>query len=105
MEWLQFEMQGHQQLIPKALLESLFVQEEINPLSTNQSPRMNNKSKQKQRAAQIPAEPSMPFSKLPSAGITDVGLPPALQSYLEVSSCHLLVDRHILTAPDLRDHE
>ncbi|KAF2689706.1 hypothetical protein K458DRAFT_131405 [Lentithecium fluviatile CBS 122367] len=84
MEWLQFEMQGHQQLIPRALLESLFVQEEINPLNANQSPRMNNKSKQKQRAAQMPAEPSMSASKLPSAGITEFALPPALQSYLEI---------------------
>jgi len=86
MEWLQFETQGHQQFIPKALLEKLFVQDEINPLNANQSPRMNNKSKQKQRAAQIPAEPSMPYSKLPSAHVTEYALPPPLQSYLEVSS-------------------
>jgi hypothetical protein len=86
MEWLQFETQSHQQYIPKALLETLFVQEEINPLNANQSPRMNNKSKQKQRAAQMPAEPSMSLSKLPSAHVTDYALPPALQSYLEVSS-------------------
>lgn len=85
MEWLQFETQSHQQLIPRSLLESLFVQEEVNPLNATQSPRMNNKAKQKQRAAQMSSEPSMSLSKLPSAQITEYGLPPLLQSYLEVS--------------------
>ena len=84
MEWLQFETQGHQQFVPKNLLDTLFVQEEINPLNANQSPRMNNKSKQK-RAAQGPQEPYMPYSKLPSANVTEWAMPPPLQSYLEVS--------------------
>lgn len=87
MEWLQFEMQGHQTYIPRNLLESLFIQEEINQLSTQQSPRMNKSQKAKQQQRQQnPPEPSMPKSQLPTAGITDWGLPPALQSYLEVSA-------------------
>lgn len=77
-------MNFHRQYIPRNLLESLFTTEEINPLNANQSPRMNKSSKQKQQRAQNPPEPSMPISRLPGAGITDWGLPPALQSYLEV---------------------
>lgn len=89
MEWLQFESQGHQQYLPRSLLESLFEEPPINPLSLTQSPRLNKSSakqkQQQQRAAQVPQELVITQSKLPSAGITDWGLPPALQSYLEVS--------------------
>ncbi|KAF2829620.1 hypothetical protein CC86DRAFT_391742 [Ophiobolus disseminans] len=86
MEWLQFEGQGYQQYIPRSVLEQLFHQPSPNQMNPNQSPRLNKNAKQKlqqQRAAE-PPEPYLPMSKLPSAGVTDLGLPPVLQSYLEI---------------------
>lgn len=80
MEWLQFEMQGHHQMIPRDVLESLFSQEEINPQNPTQSPRMNKKK----AAARQPAEATLSISKLPTAGVTDWGLSPGLFHYLEV---------------------
>lgn len=88
MEWLQFEGQGHQQYIPRNALEQLFHQPSPNPMNPNQSPRMNKnaaKNKQQQRNALEPSEPYLPLSKLLSTGVTDLGIPPALQHYLEVS--------------------
>lgn len=86
MEYLQFDGQGHQQYIPRAALEQMFHQPSPNQMNPNQSPRMNKAAKQKlqQRAAQEPPEPYLPISKLPSAGVTDYGLPHALQGYLEI---------------------
>ena len=58
-------------------------------MNPNQSPRMNKnaaKNKQQQRNALEPPEPYLPLSKLLSTGVTDLGIPPALQHYLEVSS-------------------
>lgn len=58
-------------------------------MNPNQSPRINKnaaKNKQlQQRNALEPPEPYMPLSKLLSTGVTDLGIPPALQHYLEVS--------------------
>jgi hypothetical protein len=86
MEVLQFETTGHQQFIPRSILENLFIAEEVNQLNAQQSPRMNKNAKQKQnRAQQLPAEPSMPISRLPTASVTSFGLSPSLQSYLDVS--------------------
>jgi hypothetical protein len=86
MEWLQFEGQGYEQYIPRSALEQMFMSPSPNPLNPNQSPRMNKNAKQKQQRPVEPLEPYMPISKLPSAGVTDLGLPPVLQSYLEVST-------------------
>lgn len=90
MEWLQFEGQGHQQYLPRSALEHMFHQPSPNQMNPNQSPRLNKSAKQKQqqRAAQEPPEPYLPLSKLISAGVTDFGLPHALQSYLEVRLDH-----------------
>jgi hypothetical protein len=85
METLQFETQSHQQVIPKALLESLFEPPQINPHNAQQSPRMGKNKQQKVQTQGGPSEPFMLSSKLPSAHVTDFALPPALQSYLEVS--------------------
>jgi hypothetical protein len=88
MEWLQFDGSGHQQMIPRAALEPLFHQPSPNQMNPNQSPRMNKNTKLKQQQQQRaiePPEPYLPMSKLPNTGITDHGLPPVLQSYLEVS--------------------
>ena len=87
MEWLQFEGQGYNQFLSRAVLEPLFHQPSPNQMNPSQSPRMNKaqKQKQQQRAAMEPSEPYLPLSKLPGAGLTDLGLPHALQSYLEVS--------------------
>jgi hypothetical protein len=87
MEWLQFDGSGHEQMVPLSALKQMFHQPSPNQMNPNQSPRLNNKTKQKQqqqRAAQEPPEPYLPISKLPCAGITDYGLPHGLQSYLEV---------------------
>lgn len=83
MEWLQFDMHGHHQMIPRDLLESLFQQEEINPQNPTQSPRMSKKNKIAAQQRQ-PPEATMPISKLPTAGVTDWGLSPGLFHYLEV---------------------
>lgn len=82
MEWLQFEMQNHHQMLPRALLETLFQQEEINPLNAQQSPRMSKKNQKNQQRQ--PQEATMPISKLPTVGMGDWGLPPGLFHYLEV---------------------
>jgi hypothetical protein len=86
MEWLQFEGQGHEQYIPRSALEQMFMSPSPNQMNPNQSPRMNKNAKQKQQRSVEPPEPYMPISKLPTAGVTDLGLPPVLQSYLEVST-------------------
>jgi hypothetical protein len=86
MEWLQFEGQGHQQYIPRSALEQMFLSPSPNQMNPNQSPRMNKNAKQKLQRAMEPPEPYMPISKLPTAGVTDFGLPLLLQSYLEVST-------------------
>jgi hypothetical protein len=86
MEWLQFEGQGHQQYIPRIALEQMFLSPSPNQMNPNQSPRMNKNAKQKLQRAMEPPEPYLPISKLPTAGVTDIGLPPVLQSYLEVST-------------------
>lgn len=70
-------------MVPRDLLETLFQQEEINPLNAQQSPRMSKKN-QKNAQQRQPQEPIMPISKLPTAGMTDWGLPPGLFHYLEV---------------------
>lgn len=85
MEWLQFEGQGHQQYLPRVVLEQLFHQPSPNQMNPNQSPRMNKNAKSKQQRAMEPSEPYLPLSRLPTSGATDYGLPPILQSYLEVS--------------------
>jgi hypothetical protein len=86
MEWLQFEGTGHQQFIPRSALEQMFHQPSPNQMNPNQSPRMSKNAKLKQQRAAEPPEPYLPFSKLPTAGVTEFGLPPVLQSYLEVST-------------------
>lgn len=86
MEWLQFEGEGHQQYIPRVALEQLIIHPSPNQMNPNQSPRMNKSAKQKQQRGMEPREPYIPLSKLPTAGVTDLGLPPVLQSYLEVST-------------------
>jgi hypothetical protein len=92
MEWLQFEGQGHQQYIPRSALEQMFLQPSPNPMNPTQSPRMNKNSaknkQQQQRNALEPTEPYLPLSKLLGTGVTDLGIPPALQHYLEVSIFH-----------------
>ena len=88
MEWLQFEMQGWQEYLQRAALEPLFTQP--SPLQPNtQSPRMN-KSNAKRQQPRVKAEAQeqpavLTYANLPTAGSTDWGLPPALQTYLEVS--------------------
>jgi hypothetical protein len=47
---------------------------------------MSKNAKLKQQRAAEPPEPYLPFSKLPTAGVTEFGLPPVLQSYLEAST-------------------
>lgn len=88
MEWLQFDGQGHEQYIPRSVLESRLMQPSPNQMNPNQSPRMNKAAKQKlqQQAAMEPSEAYVLQSKLPTTGTTDLGLPHALQGYLEVSS-------------------
>lgn len=89
MEWLQFEMQGWQEYLQRAALEPLFTQP--SPIQPNtQSPRMNKSTakRQQQRVKPELLEPPqavLTYSSLPTAGMTDWGLPPALQTYLEVS--------------------
>ncbi|KAK7189167.1 hypothetical protein PSPO01_04754 [Paraphaeosphaeria sporulosa] len=83
MEWLQFETQGHHQMIPRGLLETLFQQEEINPMNAQQSPRMSKKNQKNQQQRQ-PQEATMPLSKLPNVGMSEWGLPPGLFHYLEI---------------------
>lgn len=87
LEWLQFEGHDHQQYIPRIALESLFMQPSPNQTNPNQSPRMskNQKAKQQQRAME-PHEAYLPVSKLPTAGVTELGLPPLIQGFLEVST-------------------
>jgi hypothetical protein len=96
MEWLHFEMQGHKQMIPLTLLESLFQQEEINPLNAQQSPRMSKKN-QKNVQPRQPQEATMPISRLPQSGMTDFGLPPGLFHYLEVGLEHQPSSKRIMT--------
>jgi hypothetical protein len=86
MEWLQFEGEGHQQYLPRLALENLVTHPSPNQLNPNQSPRMNKNAKQKLQRGMEPPEPYIQISKLPTAGVTDLGLPPVLQSYLEVST-------------------
>jgi hypothetical protein len=86
MEWLQFEGEGHQQYIPHTLLTQLAINPSPNQMNPNQSPRMSKNAKLKQQRGLEPSEAYIPLSKLPSAGVTDLGLPPVLQSYLEVST-------------------
>jgi hypothetical protein len=110
MEWLQFDGQGHQQYIPRIALEHLFHQPSPNPINPTQSPRMNKAAKLKQQQQQQrnmlePPEPYLPLSKLLSAGTTDLGLPPALQHYLEVCHTLLIVVELGLTGLDIRDNE
>ena len=85
---LVFEMNDHQQFIPRPLLERLFSQASPSQLSQTQSPRMTNKTKQRaqQRNLVKPEhlEPTLSLSDLPQAPITDYGIPATLQSYLEV---------------------
>jgi hypothetical protein len=92
MEWLQFEGESHQQYIPRHVLEQLFHQPSPNQMNPNQSPRMNKNAKQKlqqQQRAIEPPEPYLPLSKLPSANITDWGIPHILLNYLEVSESNV----------------
>ena len=86
MEWLQFEGEGHQEYIPHSVLKNLVVHPSPNQQNPNQSPRMSKNAKLKQQRGMEAPEPFIPISKLPSAGVTDLGLPPVLQSYLEVST-------------------
>jgi len=103
MEWLQFEGQGFQQYIPRSVLERMFHQPSPNQMNPNQSPRMNKNAKQKQQRAIEPQEPYLPISKLPSAGVTDLGLPPVLQNYLEVSERNMRKRKmHSMDADDGR---
>lgn len=88
MEWLQFEMQGWQEYLQRAALEPLFTQP--SPLQPNtQSPRMNKSNAKRQQPrvkAEVQEQPAvLTFANLPTAGSTDWGLPPALQTYLEVN--------------------
>lgn len=48
----------------------------------------NAKNKQQQQRNALEAEAYLPRSKLLSTGVTDLGIPPALQYYLEVSISH-----------------
>lgn len=86
MEWLQFEGTGHQEYIPRNALEMLFHQLSPNQMNPNQSPRMNKnaKNKQQQQRNALEAEAYLPRSKLLSTGVTELGIPPALQYYLEI---------------------
>lgn len=73
--------------IQRAAVEQLFQQPSPNQMLT-QSPRMNKTSaKQRQtqaRLAQENMEPVLKKSLFPAAPITAMGIPPALQNYLEV---------------------
>ncbi|KAF2639114.1 hypothetical protein P280DRAFT_519319 [Massarina eburnea CBS 473.64] len=84
MEWLQFEAAGFQQYVPHNVLLNLFIEDEINQLNAQQSPRMNKNAKQKQRQLGNP-EPAITRTKLPGAEITEYGIPPILQHYLEIN--------------------
>jgi hypothetical protein len=88
LEWLQFEMEKHETYIQRAALESLFSQPSPSQLSQTQSPRMNKSTakqrQQQQRLQQPDMQPMMKRSDLPTAEITEWGIPPELQSYLEV---------------------
>lgn len=80
-------------MIPRDLLETLFQQEEVNPLNAQQSPRMNKKN-QKIAQNRPPPEATMPISKLPTAGINDWGLSPGQFHFLEVGLAKKPSTRH-----------
>jgi hypothetical protein len=87
LELLQFETEKYDTFIQRAALEQLFTQPSPNQMQT-QSPRMNKstaKQRQNQRLAQPEnLQPMLKKTDLPNADITDMGIPPLVQAYLEV---------------------
>ena len=87
MDLFTFEMQDHQQYLPRTILERLFAQASPSQMNQNQSPRMsktNPKSRNQRMKPEIPAEPSIILSDLPEAPISSFGVTSKLLAYLEV---------------------
>jgi hypothetical protein len=92
-----FEMERHDTFIQRSGVESLFSQPSPSQLSQTQSPRLNKTSaKQRQQqqrlAQQESSEPVLKLSQLPGPEATDLGIPPGLQSFLEVGGISGLQD-------------
>ena len=87
MDLFTFEMQDHQQYLPRTILERLFAQASPSQMNQNQSPRMsktNPKSRNQRIKPEIPTEPSIILSDLPEAPISSFGVTNKLLAYLEV---------------------
>ena len=87
MDLFTFEMQDHQQYLPRTMLERLFAQASPSQMNQNQSPRMNKtnpKSRNQRIKPEIPTEPSIILSDLPEAPISSFGVTSKLLAYLEV---------------------
>ncbi|KAF2866191.1 LIM-domain binding protein-domain-containing protein [Massariosphaeria phaeospora] len=90
MEWLQFEMQGYQQYLQRAALVPLFQPQSPTLINQTNSPRMS-KTKQRQQQQQQQRllqeqqqETYLQLSRLPEANVSEWGIPPELQAYLEI---------------------
>lgn len=87
MDLFTFEMQDHQQYLPRTMLERLFAQASPSQMNQNQSPRISKthpRSRNQRMKPEIPAEPSIILSDLPEAPISSFGVTSKLLAYLEV---------------------
>jgi len=99
MEWLQFDVRSHQQMVPYLAVMNLFPKKEDKMQNSSQSPRSNTKKKNSQQQQQQQPdqlEPPHPIYRtdIPMAMTTDYGIPSELQFYLEVRS-YMLYDEVI----------
>ncbi|KAF2405003.1 hypothetical protein EJ06DRAFT_525579 [Trichodelitschia bisporula] len=82
MESLQFETREHQEFIPRSKLEELCIK--ASP-DQNKSPRMTKSAGKARNARQQPqADPAFELRHLPKPPVTDLGVTPRIQGFLEV---------------------
>jgi hypothetical protein len=106
MEWLYFHTAKHETYLQRSALESLFAVP--SPSQLSQSPKLNKATakqwQHQQRLAQQEMGAILKKDQLPSTEATEYGIPPALQTSLEVRAI-LTAKLRILMALDKRDDE